>query len=140
MKPVMAAAQRWNLVVLQHAWSQTNLRQRSYHSDPADVAMLARRNPEVRIIMPHLTGIGVRGVLEAKPWPNLYVDTSGGLPDEQLVEYAVEQLGADRLLYGSDLPIRSPQVAIARIMGSRLTTAEKQRVLYDNAARLLQLT
>lgn len=139
MRPVMAAARRWKLVVLQHAWSQTNLRQRSYHSDPADVALLAQRHADVPIIMPHLTGIGVRGVLEAKPWPNLYVDTSGGLPDEGLVEYAAEQIGVHRLLYGSDLPGRAPSVAIARVRGARLSAAEKQQILFGNAARLLGL-
>lgn len=139
MRPVMEAARRWKLIVLQHAWSQTNLRQRSYHSDPADVALLARRHPEVTIIMPHLTGIGVRGVLAAAPFSNLHIDTSGGVPEEGLIEYAVERIGIARVLYGSDLPVREPAVAIARVLGSRLSAAEKHQVLYGNAARLLGL-
>jgi hypothetical protein len=137
MRPVMSAARRWKLIVLQHAWSQTNLRQRSYHSDPADVALLARRHPDVTVIMPHLTGIGVRGILEAKPLDNLYLDTSGGLPESHLLEYAVEHLGARRVLYGSDYPIRAPAVAIARIVGAQLSPAEKRQILFGNASRLL---
>ena len=136
MRPVMAAARHWKLIVLQHAWSQTNLRQRSYHSDPADVAQLARRHPDVTVIMPHLTGIGVRGVLEAKPLPNLYLDTSGGPPEEHLIEYAVEHLGVRRVLYGSDFPIRAPSVAIARVLGAQLSASEKRQILFGNAARL----
>ena len=57
MAPVMAAAARHDLVVLQHAWSMTKLRQRRFHTDPEDVATLARRFPQVRIIMAHLTGL-----------------------------------------------------------------------------------
>lgn len=140
MRPVMEAARRWRLPVLQHSWSQTNLRQRSFHTDPADTAMLARRHPDVPIIMAHLTGCGARGVLEAVGLPNLYVDTSGGLPEAGLVEFAVEHLGAARVLYGSDLPFRSTGVAIARIMGARLTPAQRRLILHDNAARLLKLT
>jgi predicted TIM-barrel fold metal-dependent hydrolase len=136
MRPVMAAARRWKLIVLQHAWSQTNLRQRHYHSDPADVALLARRHPDVTVIMPHLTGIGVRGVLEAKPLPNLHLDTSGGPPEERLLEYAVEHLGVRRVLYGSDYPIRAPSVAIARVLGAPLSPAEQRQILFGNAARL----
>ncbi|MBI5770194.1 MAG: amidohydrolase family protein [Verrucomicrobia bacterium] len=139
MRPVMQAARRWRLPVLQHSWSQTNLRQRSFHTDPADTALLARRHPDVAIIMAHLTGCGVRGVLEARGLPNLYVDTSGGLPEAGLVEFAVEHLGAERVLHGSDLPFRSAGVAIERIKGAKLTPAQQRMILHDNAARLLNL-
>lgn len=139
MTPVMDAARRWKVPVLQHTWSQHIIKQRSFHTDPADTALLARRHPDVTIIMAHLTGCGVRGVLEARGLPNLYVDTSGGLPDEGLIEYAVEQLGAKRILHGSDLPGRAPGVSIGRVQGTNLTDAEKQLILHDNAARLLNL-
>lgn len=136
MGPVMDAARRHGLVVLQHTWSQHIIRQRSFHTDPADTALLARRHPDVPIIMAHLSGIGVRGVLEAKGLDNLYVDTSGGLPDDGLIEYAVEHLGVRRILHGSDLPGRAPGVSIQRVLGTYLTRAEKQRILFGNAARL----
>lgn len=139
MGPVMEAARRFNLVVLQHSWSQAIIRQRSYHTDPADTAVLARRHPDVPIIMAHLTGCGVRGVLEAKGLPNLWIDTSGGLPDDGLIEFAVEHLGADRVIYGSDLPGRSTGVAIHRVLGTQLSAREKRMILHDNAARLLKL-
>ncbi|MDB6095094.1 MAG: amidohydrolase 2 [Verrucomicrobia bacterium] len=139
MKPVMAAARRFGLVVLQHSWSMVNLKLRRFHSDPIDTAQLARRHPDVKIIMAHLTGIGFRGVLEAKGCDNLFVDTSGGYPEEGLVEYAAEQLGADHVLYGSDLPIRENSVTIGRILGARISAADKRLMLHDNTARLLNL-
>jgi uncharacterized protein len=139
MRPVMEAARAHGLVVLQHAWSMTKIRQRSFHTDPEDVGTLARRFPDVRIIMAHLTGDGVRGVLAVKDCPNVVVDTSGAAPEAGIVEFAVEQLGAERILYGSDVPIRDFGVAIARITGSRLSGRERQRILYENARELLQL-
>ncbi|MBP7143328.1 MAG: amidohydrolase family protein [Opitutaceae bacterium] len=139
MKPVMEAARRWKLVVLQHSWSQTNIRQRSFHTDPADTATLAKRHPDVPIIMAHLTGCGVRGVIEVKGLENVTVDTSGGLADEGLLEYAVEHLGVRRLIHGSDLPGRSIGVSIQRVLGARLSASEKERILFSNAARLLNL-
>jgi predicted TIM-barrel fold metal-dependent hydrolase len=125
--------------VLQHAWSMTRIRQRRFHSDPEDVATLARRFPNVRIIMAHLTGCGVRGVLAVKPCDNLVVDTSGAAPEEGIVEFAVEQLGADRVLYGSDVPVRDFAVALARVTGARLAAAAKRKILHDNARTLLRL-
>ncbi len=139
MTPVMADAERYGLVVLQHAWSMTKIRQRSYHTDPADAATLARRFPNVRIIMAHLTGCGVRGVLAVKACDNLVIDTSGAAPEEGIVEFAVAELGAERVLYGSDAPIRDFGVALARITGACLDPATKKKILRDNARALLRL-
>lgn len=140
MKHVMKAARAFGLVVLQHSWSSTNFGPGMQdHSDPDDTARLARQNPEVNIIMAHLVGIGFRGVLAAKGLPNLYVDTSGGFPEEGLVEYAVEHLGADHVLYGSDLPIRECSAKIGSILGARISEAAKTRILHTNTAQLLGL-
>lgn len=139
MRPLMMTAARHHLVVLQHAWSMTKIRQRSFHTDPEDVATLATRYPHVRIIMAHLTGCGVRGVLAVRECPNVFVDTSGAAPEAGIVEFAVEQLGADRILYGSDAPIRDFRVALARITASRLDARVRKKILHDNARALLQL-
>jgi predicted TIM-barrel fold metal-dependent hydrolase len=139
MGAVMAAARRWNLVVLQHTWSQTNIHQRRFHSDPADTAWLARRHPDVSVIMAHLTGCGYRGVLEAKGLPNLFVDTSGAYPEAEILDFAVQELGAERILYGSDLPIRETSVTVGRVLGARLSAMQRRLILHDNAAKLFRL-
>lgn len=139
MRPLMEEAEARGLIVLQHAWSMTKIGERAFHTDPEDVATLARRFPRVAIIMAHLTGCGVRGVLAVKDCPNVWVDTSGAAPEAGIVEYAVEQLGAERILYGSDVPIRDFAVAIARVTGSRLAPRAQRMILHDNARALLRL-
>ncbi|MEO6873868.1 MAG: amidohydrolase family protein [Opitutaceae bacterium] len=139
MKPVMAAAARWNVPVLQHTWSMTNIRQRHLHSDPEDTAALARRHPNVQVIMAHLTGCGYRGVLEAKGVDNLVVDTSGGFPESGILDYALEHLGADHIVYGSDLPIRETGVTLERTLAGTMSAAELDKVLYGNTRRILKL-
>jgi hypothetical protein len=37
LRPVMVLAEKQNLVVLQHVWSMTKIRQRSFQADPEDV-------------------------------------------------------------------------------------------------------
>ena len=54
------------------------------------MADLAGRHPGVTIIMAHLSGAGVRGVLDVLPCKNVCIDTSGGQPLAGLVEYAVD--------------------------------------------------
>lgn len=139
MKPVMRAAECWGVPVLQHSWSMTHIRQRRYHSDPADTALLARRFPNVQVIMAHLTGCGYRGVLEAKGIDNLVVDTSGGYPESGLVQYAIEHLGADHIVYGSDLPIRESCVTLGNILDTPMSKSERRMILFENACRILKL-
>lgn len=139
MRPLMRLAERHDLVVLQHSWSMTRIRERAFHSDPADTAELAKRFPNVRVIMAHLTGCGVRGILEVKAIDNLVVDTSGAAPEEGVMQAAVEHLGAERILYGSDWPIRDFPVALARITASGLGLADQRRILGENARRWLRL-
>ncbi len=139
MAPVMEEAERHGLVVLQHAWSQVKIRERTFHTDPEDVATLARRFPRVRIIMAHLTGCGARGVLAVKGCPNVWVDTSGAAPEAGLVEFAVAQIGAERVLHGSDAPIRDFHVSLARVRSAAIPERAKRLVLGENARDLLRL-
>lgn len=140
MKHVMKAARTFGLVVLQHSWSATHFGPEARdHSDPDDTTALARRNPDVNIIMAHLVGVGFRGVLAAKGLPNVFIDTSGGYPEEGLVEYAVEHLGAGNVIYGSDLPIRESSTKIGSVLGARIPESAKARILFHNTARLLNL-
>ena len=135
--PIMERAAQQDVPVLFHAWYKTV--QKAYNeSNPADIAHLAARFPQTTLIMAHLTGSGVRGVLDIKPFPNVYLDTSGSQPHAGLVEYAVQQLGARRVVFGSDVPGRDFGVQLARVYGARITERQKALILGGNAERLLK--
>ena len=138
LDPIMEQAEELNLVVLHHSWDTTIINNRNHQSDPADIAHLASRFPQVKIIMAHLTGGGMRGVLAVKDLANVYVDTSGSQPFAGLVEYAIAELGAERLLYGSDVPGRDFSCQLGRIYGARIKEKEKQMILGLNAKRILE--
>ncbi|MPZ82311.1 MAG: amidohydrolase family protein [Actinophytocola sp.] len=121
--------------LLQHAWYKT-VGATPGESTPADVAELARRHPDLRIQMAHLGGAGKRGVAEIGPHPNIVVDTSGGDPVLGEVDHAVAQLGAERVIFGSDAPIRDPATALAKVLGTRLGEPERRLVLRENALRV----
>ena len=124
--------------VLQHAWLKTtgNL---PGESTPFDVADLARRHPLARIIMAHLNGVGYRGIEAVVDVPNVVVDTSGGDPESGLVEAAVHRLGARRVVYGSDAPIRHFGVTMNKVLGADIPDEAKRSILWDNALRVLKL-
>ena len=133
---VLDLAAAHHLPVLQHAWYKT-VDQYPDESTPAHVAAVGRRHPTVPLICAHLTGGGHRGLADVADVANVLVDTSGSQPVAGLVEAAVRELGAARVLYGSDAPGRDFAPAVARITGAAITPAEQQAILWSNAARLL---
>jgi predicted TIM-barrel fold metal-dependent hydrolase len=140
MGPVMEVAEEYDIPVLQHTADMTVMKARKLHSDPADTASLGRRFPNAKIIMAHLTASGLRGTLEIQDVPNVYVDTSAFLPFAGRLEFALEKLGADRILYGTDLVIRDIPAQLGRILGAEMSAADRDKILYANAAKLLGVT
>jgi predicted TIM-barrel fold metal-dependent hydrolase len=138
MDPLLERIQDLGVPLLHHTWYKTvNLG--INESTPADLLDLAKRFPKVTIIMAHLGGIRQRGVLDMLQAPNLYVDTSGAQPEDGLIEYAVNRIGAERIFFGSDWPIRDFGVQIGRIDGSDISDDEKNLILFENASRMLHL-
>ena len=138
MERVMSGAIAYKLPVFFHAWYKAT--EYAYNeSNPSDIRQLALRYPEATIVMLHLNGGGVRGVQDIADLPNVWVDTSGSQPDAGFVEYAVDQLGADRILFGSDMPIRDYGVQLAKVTGAQIDADAKTKILGTNVQNLLQL-
>jgi hypothetical protein len=138
MDPIAEVAAELDLPILIHAWYKT-VEVFQGELNGADVAALARRHPDTRIIMAHLTGVGRRGVQDIEDLPNVCVDTSGGWYDSEMVEYAVRHLGPERVLFGSDYPGRDYAPQIGRIEGTSLPDDVKEKILWRNAAEVLRL-
>ena len=58
------------------------------------------------------------------------------LPDAGMLEFALETVGMDRILFGSDAPLRHQGSALARIQGSGLSPAQRTAILHDNFRRI----
>lgn len=71
--------------------------------------------------------------------PNVYLETSG-MPMHTKIAKAVERVGPERVLYGSDVPFHHPQVEIAKVRLSGLPPELVDRVLGDNARTLFGIS
>ncbi len=70
--------------------------------------------------------------------PNYYLDTSGyGHDRVGVLEYAVQKIGPDRVLFGSDFSINDPSTVMSRIKNSFLTGEQKQKIFSKNLQVLL---
>jgi len=133
--PVAARAGELGLPILQHAWYKVE-GEGPNESTPADVAALASRHPQTVIVMAHLSGCGERGLADIAPFDNALVDTSGGDPEAGVTELAVQRLGAHRVVFGTDSPIRSCGTTLGKVLGAKLTVGQRAAILGGNAARL----
>jgi len=136
LDPIMARAAQLGVPVLHHAWYSA-LGHEADESTPADIADLATRFPQTKIIMAHLAGCGIRGLCDIAPFPNVSVDTAGAGPVAGLTEEAVARLGAHRVVFGTDIPMRDFSSVLGRIYGARITAADRRRILTLNARALL---
>jgi len=106
-------------------------------SDGGHFAELARRYPEARIICAHVCGGGdweweIKSLRHAA---NVFLDTSGSVIDEGVVEMAARIVGVQRLLFGCD---NSMTAGVGKIRGAELSPQDKQKILGGNMLRLLK--
>jgi predicted TIM-barrel fold metal-dependent hydrolase len=107
-------------------------------SDGGDLAELGRRYPEARLICAHVGGGGdwewtIKALRHAE---NVFLDTSGSVTDEGIVDMAVDILGADRLLFGCDM---SMTAGVGKIRAARLSPDQRRKILGGNMSRLLAM-
>ena len=133
--PVYEAAIRHCLPVLLHAFDKS-AGQQAYESRPWQVAEAARRYPEGRFIMAHLAGDFVSGSDWIADLPNVYADISGSYGETGMVEYAVERLGAARVLFGTDMPASDLYHNLGKVTGARISEPDKDAILSANAERI----
>jgi predicted TIM-barrel fold metal-dependent hydrolase len=106
-------------------------------SIPEDFVDIAKRYPEGMFQYAHIGGGGDWEYMckMLADSPNVYVDTSGSNNDENMIDFAVEVLGEDRLFFASD---NSYHQSIGKILASNLTEAQKKKVFFDNYNNLLK--
>jgi len=106
-------------------------------SIPEDFVDIAQRYPEGIFQYAHI-GMGGDWEYECKlfkDYPNIYVDTSGSNNAENMIDFAVELLGEDRLFYGAD---NSYYQSVGKILASNLTESQKRKVFFENYNNILR--
>lgn len=111
------------------------------HTNTQEMRHLADSYPDTTVVFPHLGSsrddIFARINIIAKH-KNAHIDLSGsGIERVGILEHAVKEIGADRVLYGSDFTINEPSAVIARVRNAFLTAEEREKILFRNVERLL---
>ena len=133
-------AARRRVPVLTHTWGEG---EEALLCSPELVARVAEQHPNTPFIIGHSGGIlpGYRLSIEAaRRCPNIYLETCGSFQAMGLLEYLVDGVGADRVLFGTDVTFICMTAGLGRVVYAKLSTEEKRKVLGLNAARLFGYT
>jgi hypothetical protein len=138
-RAIFEFAAKHRAVMLTHTGGENSL--------PEDFVPFANDFPEVQLILAHIgctididPGHQVRAVQQSRHG-NMFADTSSAqsiIPG--LIEWAVKEIGPERVLYGSDTPVYFAPMQRTRINQAEMDEADKILILRDNAVKLFKLT
>ena len=137
LDPIVRRATELKAPVLQHTWYKItgNL---PGESTAADLATLAARHPTASFIAAHAGGDWERGIRAIRSATNVTAEICGGDPTAGVVEMAVRELGAERVMYGSDYAGRSFASQLAKVYGAGVPEEAKRLILAGNLKKMLK--
>ncbi len=134
--PIIHLATKLKAVVYQHTWLKS-LGNLPGESTPMGLAKLAERHPQAMLLCGHAGGRWEQGIRAIRTHKNVFLETAGNDPTVGLVEMAVRELGAERVVFGSDAAGRSFASQLAKVQGAEISVEQQRLILGGNLRRLL---
>lgn len=133
--PLYAYCAENQIPVLIHVFKKT-VGQLPCEATGVHMVNAACRHPDTRFIMAHLGGNSYHGVRLIRDLPNVWTDFSGGCCRASDVPYAVEQLGAERIVFGTD---NAYAMNLGQVLDAGLSQEQRELILWKNTAELFGL-
>jgi len=132
MKRIYDFAAERGLFILVHTWLDGD----PYGSQDL-FAAVAADYPPIKWLMGHSGGPygSVRAVEIAQKLDNVFLDLTLSMCPAQQVEYFVREVGADRVLFGTDNPFIDPRPQIGRVALARISDEDKVKIFGGNVRR-----
>lgn len=132
MSQIVEFSREKQLPIFIHLWSNGEARK---------LVELAKDHPDTSFVLLHLIGLEVV-VKYAHELRNVYYDISPySYISEKRVRLAVDALGADHILFGSDTPFDKDSLGqvLHRVRSMNLSDVQKEQILGMNIVRLLKI-
>jgi predicted TIM-barrel fold metal-dependent hydrolase len=128
--PAYEVAHRQHLPVLLHTWGDPPVMQQ--------IGRMARRYPAAIFLLAH-TGAGdISANIELiRECPNVYGDLAYSRSPRGMVRQLVDAVGADRIVWGSDMIFFNIAHQIGKVLGADLSTEDRAKILGGNARKIL---
>ena len=133
--PIYEFADERNLTIIFHTDAFRQNR-------PRFLADIAPRYPNANFVAGHSGNTPearAEGIAAAQAHPNVYLETCSTFRTPGVIEQLVNEAGADRVLFGSDVPLMDPRPQLGKIITADISDSAKRQVLGENARRLLKI-
>ena len=124
----------YGVPVLIHSFHKST-GQHPFETTGKNVEILAKRYPELKIIMAHYGGNCYNGIPMIRDLKNVWIDTSGSICGGDALNYTIENIGVERILFGSDMP-GDYITNVGKVMEADLTKEEKDMIFYKNTLKV----
>ena len=107
---------------------------------PDEFISLCTRYPKLKVVAYHAGctyEIADTIITLCRDFPNLYAEINYSSVTGGIIEYLVEGCGEDRVLFGTDQPMRDPRQQLGWVVYADLPVAIKKKILAENARSLL---
>ena len=130
--PVYEFAKKHRALILSHTWET------SATCNVETALKVADRHPEVNFLMGHSGGpAGYEKMMQvAKERENVYLDLACSGTRMGQVEMFVEEAGAEKVLYGSDVSFLGAPPQLGKVVFARISLEDKKKILAENLKRL----
>jgi predicted TIM-barrel fold metal-dependent hydrolase len=136
LDPIAERAAAMQAPILQHTWLKVGGNGPG-ESTPYDMVELARRHPGNSFICGHTGGDWELGIRVIRGTKNVSADLAGSHPTSGFVEMAMREVGAERIIYGSDASGRSIASQLGKVMGAEIAEPARRLILGENLRRIL---
>ena len=110
------------------------------HSHPSLLADCAAQFPNANFVAGHAGNVAeprAAAIKVAQTYPNVYLETCSTFRTPGVIEQLVNEAGADRVLFGSDISLMDPRPQLGKVITADISVEAKRLVCGGNAARLL---
>ena len=134
--PIVEQMIEYKAPILIHSFHKA-VGQLPFETTGEHVARLAERYPESKLLMAHLGGNAYHGLPCIRDYKNVWVDMCFSICRGDELQYALEMLGEDRILFGTDLP-GGGQECCGKLNELNVSQEVKDKIAYKNALELFK--
>jgi predicted TIM-barrel fold metal-dependent hydrolase len=130
-QPLLEWTNAHKLLVLSHTWADPRCN--------ADACRaVTEQYPEMIFLLGHsIWGQFDEAITLATEMPNVYLELTASEHIPGFIEKAVQGAGAEKILFGTDLPWFNPHYTIGCILFADIEDADRHAILHGNAERIL---
>lgn len=102
---------------------------------------LSRKYDNMSFLMAHSGesyNTAMDNIKVVKKRENVYLEITYTSLTNGIIEYMVEEVGADRVIFGTDMPMRDPAPQLAWICYAKISIKDKKKILGENILKLIK--